>query len=192
MALEIKNSLNRLTSTMDTEQSVNLKTKITQIKHIQKGKKKKASERRATTSTYDIHVTGEKEQKNKVEEILEETMAKYFPKFMKDNKSWIQEAQRSPSKNKIKPIHITVKLLKSNDTEKVLRAARNILFLILIFCFLGLHLPQKVPRLGIKSELQLPSYTTAQGNARSLTHRAKPGIEPTSSWILVGFVSAAP
>ena len=44
-------------------------------------------------------------------------------------------------RNKIKPIHITVKLLKSNDTEKVLRAARNILFLILIFCFLGLHLP---------------------------------------------------
>ena len=31
--------------------------------------------------------------------------------------------------------------------------------------------------------------TTAHGNARSLTHWARPGIEPTSSWILVGFIS---
>ena len=57
----------------------------------------------------------------------------------------------------------------------------------------------EVPRLGVKSELQLPTYTTVQaasatygtayGNARSLTHCARPGIEPTSSWILVGFVT---
>jgi len=31
-------------------------------------------------------------------------------------------------------------------------------------------------------------YTTAQGNTRSLTHWARPGIEPVSSWILVRFV----
>ena len=36
------------------------------------------------------------------------------------------------------------------------------------------------------------TYTTAHGNAGSLTHGAKPGIEPTSSWILVGFVSPEP
>ena len=30
------------------------------------------------------------------------------------------------------------------------------------------------------------------GNARSLTHWARPGIEPASSWILVGLVTAAP
>ena len=29
------------------------------------------------------------------------------------------------------------------------------------------------------------TYTTAHGNARSLTHWARPGIEPASSWILV-------
>ena len=34
--------------------------------------------------------------------------------------------------------------------------------------------------------------TTAQGNARSLTHCARLGTEPASSWILVKFVSAAP
>ena len=31
------------------------------------------------------------------------------------------------------------------------------------------------------------TYTTAHGNAGSLTHRGKPGIEPASSWTLVRF-----
>ena len=31
------------------------------------------------------------------------------------------------------------------------------------------------------------TYTPAHGNTRSLTHGARPGIEPVSSWILVGF-----
>ena len=35
-------------------------------------------------------------------------------------------------------------------------------------------------------------YTTAHGNAKSLTHWARPGIEPVSSWILVRFFSAEP
>ena len=34
--------------------------------------------------------------------------------------------------------------------------------------------------------------TTAHGNTGSLTHWARPGIEPVSSWILVRFISAAP
>ena len=36
------------------------------------------------------------------------------------------------------------------------------------------------------------TYTTAHGNAGSLTHGARPGIEPATSWFLVGFVSTAP
>ena len=36
------------------------------------------------------------------------------------------------------------------------------------------------------------TYTTAHGNTRSLTHWARPGIEPTSSWILVRFITAEP
>ena len=36
------------------------------------------------------------------------------------------------------------------------------------------------------------TYTTAHGNARSLTHWAGPGIEPASSWILVRFTSTVP
>ena len=34
--------------------------------------------------------------------------------------------------------------------------------------------------------------TTAHGNARSPTHWVRPGIEPTSSWVLIRFISAAP
>ena len=76
-----------------------------------------------------------------------------------------------------------------------------------LFAFLGPHpRPMEVPRLGVESELQLLVYTTAtatphrvqaksatcttaHGNARSLTPRGKPGIEPSSSWILVGFLA---
>ena len=65
----------------------------------------------------------------------------------------------------------------------------------------------EVPRPGVESELQLPPYTTstatqdpshiwdltiAHGHAGSLTHWVRPGIEPTSSWILVRFVTAEP
>ena len=32
-------------------------------------------------------------------------------------------------------------------------------------------------------------YTTAHSSAKSLTHGARPGIEPTSSWVLVGFLT---
>ena len=36
------------------------------------------------------------------------------------------------------------------------------------------------------------TYTTARGNARSLTHWARPGIEPATSWFPVGFISTEP
>ena len=77
------------------------------------------------------------------------------------------------------------------------------------FAFLGLH-PQhmEVPRPEVQSELQLHAYatatatsdlscmcdlhTTAHGNAGSLTHWVRPGVEPTTLWFLVGFISALP
>ena len=84
-------------------------------------------------------------------------------------------------------------------------------FFFFFFCFLGPH-PQhmEVPRLEVQSELQLLAYstaiatsnlslvcdlhhsTTAQGNARSLTHWARPGIKPVSSRMLVRFISEEP
>ena len=36
------------------------------------------------------------------------------------------------------------------------------------------------------------TYTTAHDNTGSLTRRARPGIKPVSSWILVGFITAEP
>ena len=36
------------------------------------------------------------------------------------------------------------------------------------------------------------TYTVAQGNTRSLTHKARPGIECGSSWLLLRFVSSEP
>ena len=36
------------------------------------------------------------------------------------------------------------------------------------------------------------TYTKVDGNTRSLTHWARPGIEPASSWMLVRFVSIEP
>ena len=68
------------------------------------------------------------------------------------------------------------------------------LFMCLFVClFLCPHL-QHVGVLGLHAELelQLLAYTTAHGKAESLTHCERPGIEPTSSWILLGFVTAEP
>ena len=66
-------------------------------------------------------------------------------------------------------------------------------FCFFVFVFLG-PCPEhmEVPRLGVKSEPQLPAYTTAHGNTGSLTHEARPGIEHAFSWVLVGCISAEP
>ena len=85
-------------------------------------------------------------------------------------------------------------------------------FLFVCFClfvFWGLHLRHmEVPRLGVKLELQLPAYaratglpnlsrifdlyTTPHGNTRPLSHCARLGMESSTSWFLVGFISAVP
>ena len=87
-----------------------------------------------------------------------------------------------------------------------------VLFCFVLFYFLRPHSWHvEVPRLGVELELQLPAYTqpqpqqhqiqiravfatytTAHSNARSLTRWVRPGIKPSSSWILVRFVSAEP
>ena len=70
-----------------------------------------------------------------------------------------------------------------------------------LFFFLRLHLRHmEVPRVEVESELQLPAYTTVAATpdpATSVTHTtacsitqwARPGIEPTSSWILIRFLT---
>ena len=63
-----------------------------------------------------------------------------------------------------------------------------------IFVFLGPH-PRNmdIPRLGVKAEPRLPAYITATATlSEALTHWVRPGIEPVSSWILLGFITAEP
>ena len=36
------------------------------------------------------------------------------------------------------------------------------------------------------------TYTTTNSNAGSFIHRVRPGLEPLSSWILIGFVTTEP
>ena len=68
-----------------------------------------------------------------------------------------------------------------------------VVFFILLFFFLGPNLwHMEVSILEVELELQLSDYARAHSKARSLTHWARPEIEPTSSWILVGFVSTVP
>ena len=80
----------------------------------------------------------------------------------------------------------------------------NIAFFFFLFVFLGPH-PwlMEVPRLGVKpwptpqpQQLGIraasATYTSAHSHAGFLTHWARPRIEPTSSWILVGFITAEP
>ena len=65
----------------------------------------------------------------------------------------------------------------------------RLLIFFFFFCFLGPHgQHMEVSRLGVELELQL----LASSHLGSLTHWARPGIEPASSWMLAGFVSTAP
>ena len=69
------------------------------------------------------------------------------------------------------------------------------LLLLLFYLFFG---GSGTPVAYGDSQARDPTGATAAGlhhshsNAGSLTHCVRPGIEPTTSWFLVGFVSAAP
>ena len=92
---------------------------------------------------------------------------------------------------------------KAKESQNFFAKVKFFFFLSLFF--LEPH-PQhmEVPRLGVYwscSRQPAPepqqcriwatsaTYTTAHGNTRSITHWARPGMEPVSSWILVGFVN---
>ena len=93
--------------------------------------------------------------------------------------------------------------------NRITRRSLKILFyFIFVFVFLGLHLRHlEVSRLGVESELLLLAYTTVTATwdlsgvcdlhhssqqGRFLNHWARPGIEPMSWWILVGFIILEP
>ena len=79
-----------------------------------------------------------------------------------------------------------------------------VLIWIITFFFSFRVIPAAYGGSQVKSELHLPpipqpqqhqiratsaTYTSVHGNSRSLTYWARPGIKPTSSWILVRFLT---
>ena len=78
---------------------------------------------------------------------------------------------------------------QDEEQRGMMQSVGNFVF----FFFSGPHLQHmEIPRLGVESELRLPAYIPAHGNARSPAHWARPGIEPATSQILVGFVTTEP
>ena len=91
----------------------------------------------------------------------------------------------------------------------MIRDLKLLIFLLCLLAFLGLH-PRhmEVPRLEVESRATAAclqpqpqqrriratsaTYSTAHGSAKSLTHWARPGIKPTTSRLLVGFLSFVP
>ena len=92
------------------------------------------------------------------------------------------------------------KKINLKKEENVIAKLLGDFFCVITFHFSGLHLWHlEVPRLRVESEFhQMPTYTQPQqyhiratfasdaySSAGSLTHWARPEIEPSSSWILV-------
>ena len=70
-----------------------------------------------------------------------------------------------------------------------------VVLFVFYFCFLGLHVwHAEVPRLETESSCscQPAPQHHSHRNTGSLTHRARPGIQPASSWILVRFITPGP
>ena len=84
----------------------------------------------------------------------------------------------------------------------------HLCLLIIFFLFRATLKAYRSPQARVELELHLPAYTTAtatpaeprlwttpqliHSNTGSLSNWARAGTEPTSSWILVGFVSTVP
>ena len=114
-------------------------------------------------------------------------------KTMVHSRHW--EVSEAWAENKIR--EQCEKMKAQTRWYRVWQATEEIFFFLSFFFFFHLR-HMEVPRLGVESELQLlvydtvtamqdPSssanYTAACGNAGSLTHWARPGNKPTSSWI---------
>ena len=79
----------------------------------------------------------------------------------------------------------------SRNTYYLCIKASIVLVLVLFFCLFVLFAyggSQARGRIGAVAA----SLHNSHSNAGSLTHWARPGIEPATSWFLIGFVSATP
>ena len=68
------------------------------------------------------------ERKKGADNLFEEKIAENFPNLGKETEIQIQEAHRASSKinsRRNTPIHIVIKMAKSSDKERILKAARK-------------------------------------------------------------------
>ena len=79
----------------------------------------------------NIHIIGvpeEEEQEKGPEKIFEEIIAENFPNMGKEIINKVQEAQRVPGRinpRRNTPRHIVIKLKKTEDRDKILKATRE-------------------------------------------------------------------
>ena len=134
---------------------------------------------RAEVPTREIRQTGSQPLWKKIRERPRAKGAMAAEK----QRSWRPESQRQKPDWQEEMIHFISVILRSVSHCHTTRSSTIYFFFP---CFSGLHLRHmEIPRLGVKLELRLPAYTTAQqcwiravsvtyttthGNARSSTH----------------------
>ena len=74
--------------------------------------------------------------------------------------------------------------------ERKVRERDRFFFFPFFFCFLGLHLQHGGSQ--ARGRIRATAASLHHSNAGSLTYWARPGIEPTTSRLLIGFISASP
>ena len=75
-----------------------------------------------------IGVPEEGEEEAEIRNLLEKIMKENFPNLVKEIDIQVQEAQRVPNKTdakKLTPRHITIKMPKVKDKERILKVARE-------------------------------------------------------------------
>ena len=68
------------------------------------------------------------EEEQEIENLFEKIMKENFPNLVKEIDIQVQEAQRVPNKmdrKRITPGHITIKMSKVKDKEKILKAVKR-------------------------------------------------------------------
>uniref|UniRef100_A0A8D1WUF3 LINE-1 retrotransposable element ORF1 protein n=1 Tax=Sus scrofa TaxID=9823 RepID=A0A8D1WUF3_PIG len=137
---EIKNSLKAANSRIQQaeERISGAEDRLEEITNVEQKREKRLKRNEESlrelwdnVKRTNIHITGvpEGEEKEKeTEKIFQEIIAENFPHMGKESLTQIQEAQRvshkiNPRRNT--PRHIVIKLTKTKDKEKILKAARE-------------------------------------------------------------------
>ena len=140
----------------------------------------------------------ETHQFHSLSSLLEEAVANGWRegKWVRSSAEFLRQSLALQSVVLVPCISFTRELIRHGRFNHTSHLVNQNLHLSASFCFVLLSRAtlkaygSSQARGGIRATAT--SLHHSHSNARSLTHWARPGIEPTSSWFLVGFVSAAP